>query len=402
MVEGSMGSGGYVGIGKEATYGTAVAPTKFLEFISESIKTSNELIPSKAVTASRSRKKMFMGPYKASGDIPLELGPENCGLLLLAALGRVVTTGPGGEGEYTHVFTTKSPEQTISTATSAGTTTTTIDTARTEDDDYWNGAYISMLDGDNAGETKKITDFDAAADTITHEAFSNAVASGDSYVILWKLPSLSIEVYKQIMVQRFAGCKVETLKLSCAAGEIAQAVATIRAKSDDINISAATPSFSTKDPFLYHGGTVTIGGAANNYVPKVEVSIANTLSGNTQVIGSRFDTEPLSTLVVVNGNFDIKFTDQAQYQQFLGGAGQQSPQDAQDDTSLQLDLQGALIGGAVYDKLTILLNKIYYNTANANIGGPDEIIQNVEFEAVYKDTTDYDAKLTLINEVTSY
>lgn len=70
-----------------------------------------------------------------------------------------------------------------SEATSNGTTTTTVDTARTEADDTWNGNYIKFLSGANAGVHRKITDFDAATDTFTHVAFTNATADGDKYVI---------------------------------------------------------------------------------------------------------------------------------------------------------------------------------------------------------------------------
>lgn len=402
MPEGSIGSGSYVGISEESVRGTGVAPSTFLEFTSESLKTSNQTISSKAVTASRSRKKVFMGPYKAGGDIAVEVGPENFGKVLKAALGRVQSTGPDGDGAYTHIFDTRSPEQTIGTTTAVGSTTTTVDTARTEIDDYWNDAYISCISGDAAGETVKITDFDAATDTITHDAFSTAIGSGGSYVILRKLPSLTVEVFKQIMVQRFLGCKVEALKLNCSAGNIVSAAATVRAMKDDIDIVASTPSFSTKDPFLYHGGEVKIGGVASGYVPKVDISIASALSNAVQVIGSRFDTEPLSQTVIVNGNFDIKLISQAAYQQFLGGSGITEPGDSQTSTTLELILTGALIGGSIYDKLNILIPQIYYDTADANIGGVDEIVQNVTFEAVYKDTTDYELKATLINEVVSY
>lgn len=69
----------------------------------------------------------------------------------------------------------------------SGSTTTTVDTERTEAMDYWNGYYIKYTSGDNAGEYKLITDFDSGTDTLTHLAFSNAVSAGDQYVLSsWK------------------------------------------------------------------------------------------------------------------------------------------------------------------------------------------------------------------------
>ena len=66
----------------------------------------------------------------------------------------------------------------------SGTTTTTVDAERTETGtDYWKGAYIEFTSGPNIGVRKKITAFNPATDTITHEAFDNAVAAGHTYFL---------------------------------------------------------------------------------------------------------------------------------------------------------------------------------------------------------------------------
>ena len=71
------------------------------------------------------------------------------------------------------------------TTDGAGTTTTAIDSSRTEADDYWNGAVFVCLDGANAGLARPICDFDDGTDMLTFEpGFPNAVASGVSYIIL--------------------------------------------------------------------------------------------------------------------------------------------------------------------------------------------------------------------------
>ena len=65
-----------------------------------------------------------------------------------------------------------------STSTSLGTTTTLIDTALTEIDDYWNGFKITI--GTRVGV---VTDFDAASDTLTVTAFPSAIASSQAYTL---------------------------------------------------------------------------------------------------------------------------------------------------------------------------------------------------------------------------
>jgi hypothetical protein len=70
------------------------------------------------------------------------------------------------------------------TADAGGDASNTVDAARTEANDYWNGCYIKYLTGTNAGLTRLIIDFVAATDTLTHVAFPAVVDAGDTYTIL--------------------------------------------------------------------------------------------------------------------------------------------------------------------------------------------------------------------------
>ena len=74
-------------------------------------------------------------------------------------------------------------ERVNGTADAGGSVTTTVDTEREEADDFWNDMYIEYKTGSNAGERRLITDFVAASDTITHDAFDNATSAGDTYFI---------------------------------------------------------------------------------------------------------------------------------------------------------------------------------------------------------------------------
>lgn len=75
---------------------------------------------------------------------------------------------------------------TTGTTSALGTTTTAVDTvARTEANDYWNGAMFVCVDGANAGLARPIYDFDNASGTLYFEpAFPNAVAASVNYIIL--------------------------------------------------------------------------------------------------------------------------------------------------------------------------------------------------------------------------
>jgi len=70
------------------------------------------------------------------------------------------------------------------TADSGCTTTTVVDAARTEADDYWNRGFIKFTSGQNEGIERTIIDFDADTDTLTLDyALPYAPAEGDTYEI---------------------------------------------------------------------------------------------------------------------------------------------------------------------------------------------------------------------------
>lgn len=94
----------YVGLGKETTYGTAVAATRYAEAIASIKPDQGWIIPQPI--AGRAFRKRNLGPYRARGtigDFPVE--PENIiGELLLGVLGSVSSQQIGATGVYTHTF----------------------------------------------------------------------------------------------------------------------------------------------------------------------------------------------------------------------------------------------------------------------------------------------------------
>jgi hypothetical protein len=70
-------------------------------------------------------------------------------------------------------------------ATSAGTTTTLVDTARTEaDTNYWKGALLVILDGATVGQGRIVTGFNAGTDTLTFAPpLTQATAEFQNYAL---------------------------------------------------------------------------------------------------------------------------------------------------------------------------------------------------------------------------
>jgi len=100
LASGLAGQWGFV---DEVTYGTFVAPTRFLEFNSESVKLERERIESNGIRAGRRvLHRWAAGVQRVTGDIEFELAPQGTALLWKHILGGVSTTGAG---PYTHTLT---------------------------------------------------------------------------------------------------------------------------------------------------------------------------------------------------------------------------------------------------------------------------------------------------------
>lgn len=96
-----FGHNAFIGIGAETTYGTAVAPTKFLQFDEESIKLDQKYLPKPTIygvgVTRRVKSRKSVG-----GGLKLALAYTGFELLHKHIMGAVATTGAG---PYTHTFT---------------------------------------------------------------------------------------------------------------------------------------------------------------------------------------------------------------------------------------------------------------------------------------------------------
>lgn len=105
MVIGS-GLSGQFGMIAEVTYGTFVAPTRFLEFVSEEIKNNPGFIYTRSVGDQFQRSTRARTFSKgAAGKIDFEVQNKGFGLLLQHALGSGSAAQVGGTTEYKHTLT---------------------------------------------------------------------------------------------------------------------------------------------------------------------------------------------------------------------------------------------------------------------------------------------------------
>lgn len=306
-----VGYNGYIGIAKETTWGTAVAPTTFLEMLDESIVKVITPIEHGALVGSRFKPGIdITGAIDINGSFSIEVNPDNIGLLLAAAL--------GSEGAATQV----------------GTTT----------------------------------------------AYDHDFTPGDSLI------PITIEVGRDVASAsgkafRYAGGMINTMALSCDINAILKAEFGILAK-DESEESEATPSYSTKLPFVYTMGSVKIDGSAVAYVKSLSINLNNNLFGDRYVLNAsqlRAGIQPQGS--DLTGSMDLEWTTDAYAERtkYLAGT----------DAALELIFTSTEeIESGYYYTLTLSIPHVKYKKADANIGGKDIIPFAVDWEAWKSGATD--------------
>jgi hypothetical protein len=107
-----IGRRAQIGIGKETARGTVVAPTYWLpvveyDFADKPTRAMSEATYGGIWAGSDSPQTL----RNAEGSITAELGIKHFGLILLATLGTVTTTGPTDATAYTHTYTLQNDNQ---------------------------------------------------------------------------------------------------------------------------------------------------------------------------------------------------------------------------------------------------------------------------------------------------
>lgn len=98
-----IGNYGFIGVGKESTFGTPVAATKYWPFESEGFETDPAYKPIPTIRQTRAENNLSYGDeIKSVGNLVYPFGPVNGMPLLAWALG---TDSVTGSGPYVHVIT---------------------------------------------------------------------------------------------------------------------------------------------------------------------------------------------------------------------------------------------------------------------------------------------------------
>lgn len=93
-----------LGFAAETTFGTAVTPTRFVPFTSESIEATPDFLESAGIIAGQqilNSNQWTHGVWRIGGDIAMEMLTRQCGLLLHHALGSITTSSSAGTSTHT-------------------------------------------------------------------------------------------------------------------------------------------------------------------------------------------------------------------------------------------------------------------------------------------------------------
>lgn len=93
----------FIGLAKETTWGTPVASTAYLQFLTESLTHNIEQLMEAELRGYPDEPPQYEGLNTVAGDITFAVRPATIGYFLKSALGTPTTTG-GAPGPYTHVF----------------------------------------------------------------------------------------------------------------------------------------------------------------------------------------------------------------------------------------------------------------------------------------------------------
>lgn len=87
----ATGARGAIVVGDETEFGVVVSPTHIIDFTSESLSASENVIESESIRNDRGRRKLIRGNLDVQGDISFEQSTSGLGILLRHALGDGIT-----------------------------------------------------------------------------------------------------------------------------------------------------------------------------------------------------------------------------------------------------------------------------------------------------------------------
>lgn len=328
------GLGGTLGFAQETTYNTFVSPTDFIYFKKEAFEFKKTVVTSEAIMGGRTQlgSRRVVPAVAVDGSIELEVQERGMGLLFKNMLGSSVS----------------SP---------------------------------TLLSGSAYQQVH------ALGNSISPMTFQ--VGRPD---ITGTLNSFS-----------YTGCKCTDWTLGVAAGQIATLTLSLDGAGQSTSQTYAAPSYTNSgSPMhfaqggLYLGGTTTttsgtatrtggtqLAGAGSTFagaVKSINIKATNPMNTDRRTLGTTAKLNPLANaFVAITGDVEIEFSDLTTLYNVFAAAPETS-------TAIEFSLTGSLISGSNYATVDVLLPKVYLDTDQTMVEGPDILTQKVAFTALYDGT----------------
>jgi hypothetical protein len=333
----------YIALAEETVFRTATGSgLQYLKLLNESISTTREdFYPE--TTQSWVVQKRAEGIFRTSGNFATLVDPMVWGELLVFFMGDATSSGPNGDGQYTHTFPYFGDTETV-TADEIKPVTVYIGTG-IERDRQIEGCVINSLS------------LEATARNVVSSTVG-IIGSGDEELIAAKTPDWSAYTRPYLT---FANVSTMTI-----------------------------------------GGTDRL--TTQPVIENFRITFDRGFDEDYRVLGNRFwANAELSGMATSNGSMDFSFKSQDEHERFLQDVGSYNAGDnpiAGWEIVLKLQSQ-AVIGGSSYRMLELTLPKVFYTASNPPVNARDRIIQSVDFTAMH-DGTNGSGQFVLRNETATY
>jgi hypothetical protein len=318
------GLSGQVGFAAESTWGTPVTVTRFLEHLEEDMNWEPTWLDSAGIKAGQAFKRVSrtkQSRKSVSGGFNLEAPDKGLGLLLKHALGSSATA--------TQIASTTAYRQTHTPGMKTG-LGLTVQVGRPQTDG-------------------------------TVRAFT------------------------------YEGCKVTGWEFSCSDGELAKVRVDVDGQDQSTATALATASYTAgAGIFAFNeSSTFTLGGTPATASGRTTITGGTalttvvrgiTIRGETPMATERFglgnagvkQQQIENAIPTISGTLEGEFTSRSEIYDLLTG---------NTTTALQLDFSHGDAGGSNPFRISFVLPAIKIKTAGVNLGGPDIVGQQINFEA---------------------
>jgi len=390
---------GYGAIIKENTAGTAIKPTNYFKFDTESIVTGYESEVLSPVANTRSLNYQMVAGKNAAptGTISMPVQMPSIGHFLSGAFGSPTTTGPT-DSLYTHAF--------VSSA--AGSIPTyTVDIGYT--DQLWVNRYVGARFGGLKFTPNQHNAWYFDATLMARYSFTSAklaagTTAGGTALTLDSNYGLTTS---DSLILGAGTAGEETVTISAVnvngIGVTCSITANNHSASDLVLLKTSTPSYSTAtDAFQWMGGTTTqigttLGGVATAAIFKdfsldVSQGLEPIYAPNGTTDFSRFPIEIVVMGYGSTASMRTHFTSR-QYDQYI--------KDRQ-DIAVNISSTGSLVGVTSVDTFQLQIPKLRIDPSGVNLGGNKTLEQTLAGKCANSVSDGFDIKAIIKNATASY